>query len=60
MEIVASYPGISGLTIRAPHNPSYDHILTTDALAFLVQLHRLWLIESEMQALPIGQGTPDS
>ncbi len=40
MEIVATYPGISGLTIRAPHNPSYDHILSTDALAFLVQLHR--------------------
>jgi malate synthase len=40
MEIVASYPRIDGLNIRAPYNPSYEHILTTDALAFIVQLHR--------------------
>ena len=40
MEIVATYPRLDGLIIRAPFNPSYEHILTTDALAFLVQLHR--------------------
>ena len=40
MEIVATHPRIDGINIRAPYNPSYENILSTDALAFLVQLHR--------------------
>jgi len=35
-----SYSVPGGLTIKAPFNPSYEKILSTDALAFLISLHR--------------------
>lgn len=36
----ASFTNINGVTIKAPFNSAHASILTADALAFLVQLHR--------------------
>jgi malate synthase len=36
----ASFANVNGLSIKAPFNAAYENILTADALAFLVQLHR--------------------
>lgn len=40
MRTFNTYLQPDGLTIKAPYNPSFERVLTTDALAFLVQLHR--------------------
>ncbi|HUR09814.1 MAG TPA: malate synthase A [Flavitalea sp.] len=40
MHTVASFPRLDGLEIKAPYNSSYEQILTTDALAFVIELHR--------------------
>lgn len=40
MKASNTYQQPDGLTIKAPHDPSFERILSTDALAFLVQLHR--------------------
>ena len=36
----ASLPSVKGVVIKAPYNPTYENILSADALAFLAQLHR--------------------
>ncbi len=63
METLARNTPVDGLTIKAPYNPSYENILTTDALAFLVQLHRTFnatrkklLVEREHLQLKIDNG----
>ena len=40
MKAIDTYSQPDGLIIRAPYYPEFERILTTDALAFLVQLHR--------------------
>src|SRR4051812_40973053 len=59
----ASFSTISGLSVKSPHNPTYESILTTDALAFLAQLHRRFtpalknlLLEREEVQQKIDQG----
>ncbi len=34
------FPQLDGLTIDAPHKSLFETVLTTDALAFIMQLHR--------------------
>ena len=40
MKAIDTYPQPDGLIIKAPYFPSFERVLTMDALAFLVQLHR--------------------
>lgn len=40
MKASNTYQQPDGLIIKAPYEPSFERILSTDALAFLVQLHR--------------------
>src|SRR5215212_8961932 len=67
MKTIATYLPPEGLIINAPYTPSFQQILTTDALSFLAQLQRRFntrrkelLLQREQVQQKIDQGwTPE-
>lgn len=67
MKTLNTYLQPDGVIIKAPHHPAFERVLTTDALAFLVQLHRqfnsrrkkLLLQREELQKKIDAGWTPD-